>query len=131
MAIWLAVLLVIGGTALLVSATLKAINVRRAELAQRSPFTLANWKRLHPELDPELLERTISAIAAGLEVEGHCLRPEDHFERSLALKGQLIIDDGTVEDVAESVKEQLGVEWNPKWQTVDQAVCGIVSCVAV
>lgn len=129
---WLVIgLLGVAGVTGLVAATFRAISIRQTELSCRIPFPLSEWERLHPELDSESIAKSISAIAAGLGVDGEFLRPDDRFDGSLALRGSFIIDDDTLEDVAEKVEEQLGIKWKNEWESVGEAVSGISAQIAV
>jgi len=109
----------------LVAANYRARSRRRQELILRPPYPFTNWETLNPGAETESLRMAIKAIADGLSVDGQYLRPDDSFDKSLALKGQLIIDDDPAIDASEQVEEQCGVKWESNWNTVGEAISEI------
>ena len=116
---------VVAGVAFLLFKTKQATVQRREHLMQRSPMTISDWKGLYPDLDESDMQLVLDAIGSGLQVESSYLQPEDEFETTLARKGQFIIDDDTVEDVADAVEDSLSVKWDVTWESVGEAVVGI------
>jgi hypothetical protein len=120
------VIMVISGlVAMLVTASYRAIANRRVELHRRLPVPFSEWESMNLDASPEIVKKALDAISAGLRVDGQFLRPDDQFRRDLALAGPFIIDDSTEEDIAEEVKERLGIEWQNQWRTVGEAVSAI------
>jgi hypothetical protein len=109
----------------LVAASYQAVSDRAQLLQKREAFPLSDWETLIPSLSCKEIKHILDVIGSVLEVDSSVLRPEDTFEGSLALRGMLMIDDDTIDDVADQVEEQLGVSWEKEWKTVQDAVEGI------
>jgi len=116
---------VVGIAALLVAYAYQAKKNRKRQFHSRQPYDFNEWRTANPSVSSESLYRSINAIADGVGVDAQYLRPEDLFEGSLALKGQFMIDDDTMDDVAEVVEEQLGISWDQNWKSVGDAVAEI------
>jgi len=118
-------LFIVLGVIVLVAYTYHSINVRRERIESRSPFAFEEWIKLNPNVSSKALHKALDAIGQGLGIDSKYLRPEDEFGHSLVLSGQLMIDDDTIEDVAESVEELTGISWNKDWNSVSKAVNAI------
>lgn len=122
---------IVAGVAILVFAAYRSVKRRRECFSTRTPRSLSEWASENPSLPQDAIKKVLEAIGSALELDWQHLRPDDRFDGSLKPKGALLIDDDAADDVAEFVKENLGVVWNAEWQTVGEAISSIVPNLSV